>query len=81
MGPPGGTAWGDLRDELPEIARAEAMAKDKIACEPIYKQRTTLKGKQSPKTMLRPLALLSLDSPSFTSPCYNIILSYVVSIT
>ena len=65
-----GTTWGDLRDELPEIVRAEAMAKAKIACELIYKRRATLNGKRSPKTRLRPLALLCLLTPSLTSPCY-----------
>ena len=46
----GGTAWGDLRDELPEIVRAEAMAKAKIACQLIYKWRTTLNGNNPPET-------------------------------
>ena len=67
-----GTAWGDLRDEMPKIARAEAMARAKITCKPIYKRRATLKGKQSPQTRLGPLALLCLLTPSLTSPCYNV---------
>ena len=33
-----GTAWGDLRDEMPKIMRAEAMARAKIACEPSTKE-------------------------------------------
>ena len=44
-----GTTWGDLKDEVPNIMRAEAMAWAKKACEPIYKRRATLKGKQSPQ--------------------------------
>ena len=67
----GGNAWGDLRDEMPEITRAEANAKAKIACELIYKRRATLKGKQSPQTRLGPLALLCLLTPSLNPPCYN----------
>ena len=68
---PDGTTWGDLRDEMPEIARAEAKAKAKIVCELIYKRRATLKGNNPPKTGLGPLALLSLDSSSLNPPCYN----------
>ena len=58
---------------MPEIVRAEAMARAKIACEPIYKRRATLKGKQSPQTRLGPLALLCHFTPSLTSPCYIVI--------
>ena len=55
---------------MPEIVRAEAMARAEIACVLIYKRRATLNGKRSPKTGPGPLALISLDSPSLTSPCY-----------
>ena len=69
---PDGTTWGDLRDEMPEIARAEAMARAKIACEPIYKRRATINGNNPPETGLGPLAFLCLLTPSLTSPCYNV---------
>ena len=36
---PDGNAWGDLRDEMPKIVRAEAMARAKIVCELIYKRK------------------------------------------
>ena len=68
---PDGTTWGDLRDELPEIVRADAMAKAKIACEPIYKRRTTLNGNCPPKTGPGPLALFCLLTPSLALPCYT----------
>ena len=67
-----GNTWGNLRDEMPKIARAEAKARAEIAWELIYKRETTLKGKQSPQTRLGPLALLSLDTPSLNPPCYSV---------
>ena len=51
---------------------AEETAWARIACELIYKWRATLKGNYPPKPGLGPLALLSLDSPSLTPPCYNV---------
>ena len=48
-----GNTWGDLRDETPEIVRAEAKAWAKKVCELIYKRRATLKEKQSPQTWAR----------------------------
>ena len=41
---PDGNASDVLRDESPKIMRTEEMAKARIACELIYKQRATLKG-------------------------------------
>ena len=38
---------------MPKLAGAEDKAKAKIAWELIYKRRSTLKGKQSPKTLAR----------------------------
>ena len=55
---------------MPEIARAEAMAWPEKVWELIYKQRATLKGNYPPKPGLGPLALLPLESPSLTPPCY-----------
>ena len=46
------------------------MAKAKIACQLIYKRRTTLNGNCPPETGPGPLALLCLLTPSLTSPCY-----------
>ena len=66
-----GTAWGDLKDATPEIVRAEAMARAEIACEPIYKWRTTINGSNPPETGLGPLALLCLLTPSLNPPCYT----------
>ena len=65
-----GNASDILRDELPEIVRAEEMAKARIVCELIYKQRATLKGTYPLKPGPGPLTLLSLDSPSLNPPCY-----------
>ena len=70
----GGNAWGDLRDKMPKIARAEAKAWAKKACELIYKRRATLKGKQSPKTPPRTPGTPLLLTPSLTSPCYSTLL-------
>ena len=67
----GGTAWGDLRDEMPKIARAEAKAKAKQVWELIYKLGATLNGNGPLKLHLGPLALISLDTPSLNPPCYN----------
>ena len=72
-----GTTWGDLRDEMPKIARAEAKAKDKPGWELIYKREATLNGHYPPKLYLGPLALLSLDTPSLNPPCYNVVPSTV----
>ena len=55
---------------MPKIARAEAKAKAEIACELIYKLGAILNGNGPPKLYLGPLALLSLDTSSLTSPCY-----------
>ena len=65
-----GNAWGVLRGKMPKIARAEAMARAELAWELIYKQGTTLKGDNPPTLYLGHLALLSLDSPTLTPPCY-----------
>ena len=40
-----------LRGKMPEVARAEAMARTKMALELIYTAGTTLKGNYSPKTL------------------------------
>ena len=66
-----GNAWGVLRGKTPKITRAEAMARAELAWELIYKQGATLKGDNPLKLYLGPLTLLSLDSPSLTLPCYN----------
>ena len=63
-----GNAWGDLRDEILKITRAEAKAKDKPGWELIYKLGATLNGNYPLKLYLGPLALLSLDTPSLTLP-------------
>ena len=39
---PDGNTWGDLRDEMPKIMRAEAKARAKQAWELIYKKWTLL---------------------------------------
>ena len=70
---PDGNVSRVLKGEMPRIARAEDKDKAKTACELIYKKGSTLKGKQSPQTRLGPLALLSLDTPSLTSPCYTML--------
>ena len=53
---------------MAEIARAEEKAGAKIACEPIYKQGTTINGNYPPKTWARthdtPLPGLSLTQSS-----------------
>ena len=67
----GGNAWGILRGESPEIARAEEEARAELAWELIYNSGTTLKGSYPPKLGLGPLTLLSLDSPSLSPPCYS----------
>ena len=59
-----------LRDESPEITRAEAEAGARIAWELIYKQRATLKGNHPQKPGIGPLALLCLLTPSLNPPCY-----------
>ena len=65
-----GNVSGVLRGEMPRIARAEDKSESKQAWELIYKRRSTLKGNNPPKPWPGPLALLSLDTPSLTSPCY-----------
>ena len=60
-----GNAWGNLRDEMPKIARAEAMARAEIVCELIYKRRNYSKRETSPKTVAR-----TPGTPSLTPPCY-----------
>ena len=66
---PDGYAWGDLRDEIPEIMRAEEKAWAKMAYELIYKYRATLNGNYPPKPGLGPLALFCLLTPSLNPPC------------
>ena len=66
-----GTAWGDLRDEMPEIAGAEEKAWAKMAYELIYKYRATLNRNYPPKPGLGPLGLLCLLTPSLNPPCYR----------
>ena len=65
---PEGTTWGNLRDKMPGMARAETKVKAKIVCELIYKRRATLKGKLSPQNWARtpgtPLPGLSLTHSS-----------------
>ena len=56
---------------MPELAGAEEKAKAKQGCELIYKLGATLNGNGPLKLYLGPLALLSLDTPSLTSSCYN----------
>ena len=67
-----GNVSGVLRGRMPEIVRAEAKAKAEIVCVLIYKEGATLKGNDPPKLYLGPLTLPSLDTPSLTSPCYNV---------
>ena len=50
----GGNTWGVLRGKMPEITRAEAMARAELAWELIYKRGTTLKGDNPPKPYLGP---------------------------
>ena len=50
---PDGNVSGVLRGEMPRFARAEDKDKAKKGWELIYKRRSTLKGKQSPKTVAR----------------------------
>ena len=68
---PDGNIWVELRDEMPEFTGAEDKAKAKRGWELIYKLGATLNGNGPLKLYLGPLALLSLDTPSLTSPCYN----------
>ena len=76
-----GNASDILRDELPKIMRAEEMAKARIVCELIYKQRATLKENYPPKPGLGPLALICLFTPSLNPPCYSTMKIAVMSIT
>ena len=69
---PDGNVLRVLKGEMPKIARAEAKAKAKRGWELIYKRGATLNGNYPSKLYLGPLALLSLDPPSLTSPCYSI---------
>ena len=69
-----GNISGHLRGRMPKLAVAEAKAKAKQGCELIYKLGATLNGNGPPKLYLGPLALLSLDTPSLTPPCYNVTL-------
>ena len=64
--------WEGLRDEMPEIVRAEEKAWAKMAWELIYKWRATLNGNYPPKPGLGPLALLCLLTPSLNPPCYSV---------
>ena len=57
---------------MPELAGAEDKAKAEMAWELIYKREATLNVNYPPKLYLGPLALLSLDTPSLTSPCYSV---------
>ena len=68
---PDGNVSGVLRGEMPELAGAEDKARAKIGWELIYKREATLNGNYPQKLYLGPLALLSLDTPSLTSPCYT----------
>ena len=63
---------GHLRGRTPELTGAEAKAKGKQGWELIYKLGATLNANGPPKLTLGPLALLFLDTPSLTPPCYNI---------
>ena len=65
-----GNFLGVLRGRVPKLAGAEEKAKAEMACELIYKLGATLNGNDPLKLYLGPLALLSLDTPSLTSPCY-----------
>ena len=56
---------------MPELAGAEDKDKAKQGWELIYKLGSTLKGNGPLKLYLGPLALISLDTPSLTSPCYT----------
>ena len=64
---------------MPKLAGAEEKAKAEMACELIYKLGATLNGNDPPKLYLGPLALLSLDTPSLTSPCYIVAVTPVTS--
>ena len=66
-----GNILGHLRGGMPELTEAEAKAKAKQGWDLIYKLGATLNGNGPPKLYLGPLALLSLDTPSLTPPCYT----------
>ena len=69
---PDGNILGHLRGRMPKLAGAEEKAKAEQAWELIYNDGTTLKGNHPPpKPWPGHLALLSLDTPSLTPPCYN----------
>ena len=57
---------------MPKITRAEAKQGLNSVGTNLQKADTTLNGNDPPKPRPGPLALLSLDTPSLTSPCYNV---------